>query len=242
MPVRGATALDTTINNCRLPAIDLAYRAFGAPMGLEFPANEFVALLFPLRGKGEIITGRTSICVTAGAGVLVPSEAEHKSNYSVDYAHLVLRIRSGPLTEKLSAMTGAAINAPLRMDPQPSPENPASQMLQRYLPLLLNTLDHAAPPFPDWWITQTEQFVMTLVLCGHRHNYSHRLAQDMPDAGNRAVRQAEEYIEANAQRAITLEGLAEATGVSALTLLRSFKKYRGYSPMEFLLRVRAERP
>jgi transcriptional regulator GlxA family with amidase domain len=114
-------------------------------------------------------------------------------------------------------------------------------MLRRYLPLLLSTLDQATPPFPDWWITQTEQFVITLVLCGHRHNYSHLLEQDMPDAGWRAVRRAEEYIEANAQRAITLEELAQATGVSTLTLFRSFKKYRGYSPTEFLSRLRAGR-
>jgi hypothetical protein len=241
MPVRGTTVLDTTINNCRLPAIDLAYRAFGAPMGLKFPTTEFVALLFPMCGTGEIVTGRTSIGVTAGAGAVVPSDAEHQSNYSVDYAHLVLRVRSRVLSEHLSAMTGATINEPLRMNAQQSSENPVAQMLRRYLPLLLNTLDQATPPFPDWWITQTEQFVITLVLCGHRHNYSHLLEQDMPDAGWRTVRQAEEYIEANAQRAITLEELAQATGVSTLTLFRSFKKYRGYSPTEFLSRLRAGR-
>jgi hypothetical protein len=78
MPVRGTAVLDTTINNCRLPSIDLAYRAFGAPMGLKFPTNEFVVLLFPMSGKGEIVTGRTSIGVAAGAGMVVPSDAEHQ--------------------------------------------------------------------------------------------------------------------------------------------------------------------
>jgi len=166
---------------------------------------------------------------------------ETKSRYSADYAHLVLQISSRALTEKLAAMTGAAINDPLRMNPQQSFENPTARMLHQYLPLLLNTLDAATPPFPDWWIAQTEQFLITLVLCGHRHNYSHLLKQDMPDAGRRAVSQAEEYIEANAQRAITLEELAEATGVSTLTLFRSFKRYRGYSPTRFLLQIQARR-
>jgi hypothetical protein len=127
------------------------------------------------------------------------------------------------------------------MNPQQSFESRTARMLHRYLPLLLNTLDAAIPPFPDWWITQTEQFLITPVLCGHRHNYSHLLEQDTPDAGGRAVSQAEEYIEANVQRAITLEELAEATGVSTLTLFRSFKKYRGYSATKFLLQMRARR-
>jgi AraC-binding-like domain len=130
VPARGAGTLDTTINNCRLQAVDLTYRAFGAPMGLEFPATEFVVLQFPMCGRGEITTGRMSIGVTAGIGAVTPSDEEHKSSYSADYAHLLLRIRSRVLTEKLLAMTGAAINQPLRMNPQQSFESATAQMLQ----------------------------------------------------------------------------------------------------------------
>lgn len=241
VPARGAGVLDTTINNCRLQSVAVTYRAFGTKIGQDLPPTEFVVLKLPVRGTGETTIGRNSIGISPGIGGLIPSEVETKSRYSADYAHLVLQIRSGAMTEKLAAMTGAAINQPLRMNPQQSFESPSARMLRRYLPLLIDTLDAAMPPFPDWWIAQTEQFLMTLVLCGHRHNYSHLLEQDTPDAGRRAVSQAEEYIEANAQRAITLEELAEATGVSTLTLFRSFKKYRGYSPTKFLLQIRARR-
>jgi hypothetical protein len=199
VPARGAGVLDTTINNCRLQAIGVTYRAFGTPIGQELPATEFVVLKLPMRGTGETTVGRTSIGVSPGIGGLIQSEAETKSSYSADYAHVVLQLSSRALTEKLAAMTGAAINQPLRMNPQQSFENPTARMLHQYLPLLVNTLNAAIPPFPDWWIAQTEQFLITLVLCGHRHNYSHLLEQDMPDAGRQAVSQAEEYIEANAR-------------------------------------------
>ena len=66
-----------------------------------------------------------------------------------------------------------------------------------------------------------------MFLCGHRHNYSRLLEQDVPDAALVQVRRAEEYIEANAQRAI-----------SAFALFRAFRKSRGYSPMEFANQVR----
>jgi transcriptional regulator GlxA family with amidase domain len=82
--------------------------------------------------------------------------------------------------------------------------------------------------------------VMTLFLCGHRHNYSHLLERQPPDASAQQ-RQAEAYIEANAQRTVTLEELAEVTGVSAFSLFSSFKKSRGYSPMTFAARLRAPR-
>lgn len=127
------------------------------------------------------------------------------------------------------------------MSPEQDRNHPAAQMLQQYVPLLVDTLSNAAPPFPDAWITQTEQLLMTLTLCGHRHNYSHLLERDVPDAAPWEVRKAEQYLEANAHRTVSLDELAEVTGTSALGLFSAFKKHRGYSPMTLLSRIRARR-
>ena len=162
-------------------------------------------------------------------------------NYSADYAQLILRVDARVLAEKLRSMIGAPLKEPLRIDTQKHPNGPAARMLQHYLPLLIETISQNDPPFPDGWIAQTEQLLLTLLLCGYRHNYSHLLEEETPDAAPRQVRQAEEYIEANADRAITLEDLAELTGVSAFSLFSAFKKYRGYSPLRFLSQVRSRR-
>ena len=77
-----------------------------------------------------------------------------------------------------------------------------------------------------------------MFLHANRHNHSHLLERSAPDASARLVRRVEEYIEANWQRPITLEGLVALTGVSALSLFQSFKKYRGYSPMKFGAEIR----
>jgi AraC-binding-like domain len=241
VPMRGADGFDTVLNNCRLRHIDLAYAAFGAAMGFDFPETDIFSLLLPIRGSGEIISGRTSVALTVGTCGVTSAGTSHFTNCSADYEHLVLRVHSRVLTEKLSAMTGASISEPLRISEQPNWRHPAAQMLQQYVPLLVNTLSDARPPFPNWWVEQTEQLLMTLFLCGHRHNYSHLLDEDVPDAALRQVRQAEEYIEANAQRVVTLEELAELTGVSVFSLFSAFKKYRGYSPLTFLSQARSKR-
>lgn len=241
VPKADVETFNAALNNCKLQCTELAYGTFGAAVRLEFPATGFFSLLFPIRGSGEIICGQTSIAMAERAGAVIPSDAAHISNYSADYEHVLLRINAHTLTEKLAVMTGAAINKPLRIDPQQNSRHPAARMLQQYLPLLIDTLSEARLPFPDWWIAQTEQLLMTLFLCGYRHNYSDLLEQDVPDAALRQVRQAEEYIEANAQRAITLEELSEITGVSIFSLFSAFKKYRGYSPFEFLSQVRLKR-
>lgn len=239
MPMRGTRTLNAAVNNCPLQYIGLTYSTYGAAVGLEYPATGIFSQVVPIRGSGQIVRGQASAVLTVGDSAVISPETDHKVNFNADYEHLVLRINARKLTEKLAAMTGAQINAPLRIGPLQTSKHPAAQMLQHYLPLLVDALSGAAPPFPNWWIAQTEQLLMALFLCGHRHNYSHLLEQSAPDSTPREVRQAEEYIEANAQRAVTLEQLAEITGVSAFSLFGTFKKHRGYSPLKFLAQVRS---
>jgi hypothetical protein len=172
---------------------------------------------------------------------MVTADSPFKAALSSDYEQLVLSIKAGVLTRKLAALTGATIDEPLRMDVSDTSGSPAARMLREYVPLLARTLSAALPPFPKWWVVQTEQLLMTLFLCGYRHNYSHLLEPEARRAVPPQVRRAEEYIEANRQRGVTLEELAEATGVSVLSLFRSFKEYRGYSPLQFLAQVRSRR-
>jgi AraC-like DNA-binding protein len=77
-----------------------------------------------------------------------------------------------------------------------------------------------------------------MFLHANRHNYRHLLEQEPPGAAPSQVRRAEEYIAANWNRPIGLETLAAVTGVSASSLSRSFRKSRGYTPLQFAKQVR----
>jgi AraC-like protein len=233
-----AESLNAVINNCRLQCVELAFGAFGTEVGLDFPASGYVAQLFPLQGAAAIACGAKSIEVAAGSSCLLSSDAPHRLNFSADYAYLVLRVDAGVLADKLRSMIGAPLDQPLRIDTQRNPNGPAGRMLQHYLPLLIETVSQNDPPFPHGWIAQTEQLLLTLLLCGYRHNYSHVLEQLASDVAPREVRLAERYIEANLQRPITLEELAEAAGTHMFGLFSAFKKYRGYSPLTFLSQAR----
>lgn len=233
-----AESLNAVINNCRLQSVELAFGAFGTEVILDFPTSGYVAQLFPLRGTAEITNGTKSIEVAAGSGCLLSSDAPHRLNFSADYAHLVLRVDARVLADKLRSMMGAPLHRPLRIDTQGNANGPAARMLQQYLPLLIETISQNDPPFPDGWIAQTEQLLLTLLLCGYRHNYSHVLEQFASDVAPREVRLAERYIEANLQRPITLDELAEVAGTHTFGLFSAFKKYRGYSPFTFLTQAR----
>ena len=68
-----------------------------------------------------------------------------------------------------------------------------------------------------------------------------------PNSGNPSrsislarVRKAEEWIDANLSEPIGVEEVAAAVGVGIRSLQMSFKRARGYSPQEFILRRRLE--
>lgn len=238
---RGTKSLNAVMNECRFQNSWLAYGAYGAAVRVRFPAVNYFLQLIPIRGKGEIVSGKTSIVLTAGSGATISPDAGYRAAYDAQYECLILKIDAEALTRKLAAMTGTAIGEPLRMEPETDFAQPAARMLREYLPLLVEKLTAAIPPFPDWWMAQTEQLLMAMFLCGNRHNYSHLLEQDAPSAAPWQVRRAEEYIESHWQKPITLEELADVTGVSAFSLFRAFKISRGYSPLEFASRLRSKR-
>jgi hypothetical protein len=238
----GAAGLNAVMNNCRLQLIQLAFAAFGAEVRFAFPSSGYVAQFFPLQGKAEIGCGMKAIEVMAGSSCLLSPEAQHRMKFSADYAHLVLRIDARVLTDKLRSMIGGPLDRPLRVDTQRGPYGPAARMLQHYLPLLVQTISQNDPPFPDAWIAQTEQLILTLVLCGYRHNYSHVLEQSAAAVAPREVQLAEQYVEANPYRPITLDELAAIAGTHAFGLFSAFKKYRGYSPLAFISQARSRGP
>jgi AraC-like protein len=240
VPRNGIEGFSATVSVCPLKDVSLAYGAFGAAQ-FEFPATDFFLQILPIRGAGQVLHRSGPVALAAGNGAIVTAELPFRADFSSDYEQLVLRIKAHALSRKLAALTGATINEPPRMDVSDNSGSPAAQMLRGYVPLLVRTLTAAVPPFPDWWVVQTEQLLMTLFLCGYRHNYSHLLEPEARFAAPPQVRRTEEYIEANQQRTVTLEELAEVSGVSVLSLFRSFKKYRGYSPYQFLAQVRARR-
>jgi len=240
-PAGDAGDFNARINNYQLRRIGLLYATYGTAIEVAFPESLYFVKMLPMRGGGEVISGPMSASLNNSGGAVISTGCPYKAYYNRDYEFLAMRIDPQALSDKLTAMTGATVNAPLRFNLQQNFKHPATLMLRQYIPLLADTLNSATSPFPDWWIAQTEQLLMTLFLCGHRHNYSHLMEQQPRDPAPQQVRRAEEYIEANAQRAITLEELAEVTGVSAFSLFSSFKKSRGYSPMAFAAWQRAKR-
>jgi transcriptional regulator GlxA family with amidase domain len=90
------------------------------------------------------------------------------------------------------------------------------------------------------FLPQLEQALLTGLLQYHSHNYSAALQRKEGILGDRQVYLAQEFMRANLQKPISLGDIALAIGVSGRSLQRSFAKYCGCSPIEFLRQARLD--
>jgi len=90
------------------------------------------------------------------------------------------------------------------------------------------------------FLPQLEQTLVTGLLQYHSHNYSASLQKNEAMVSDRTVRLAQEFMVANLQKSISLGDIASAIGVSGRSLQRSFSKYCGCSPLQFLKQARLE--
>jgi len=229
------------VNLCELRHTRISYGSYSAGLHMLFPETSFATHIFLLRGKSAVVLGRRSETITPDRALVISPNEAFSVTHKSDYERLVLSANARSLANLLSAITGETCSRPLKFDPVQDYSLRAAKSLRDHFLFLVGQLTELAAPLPTPVLDEFEQTLMVMFLHANRHNYSHLLERVPPDSAPRQIRWAEEFIEANWRRPTTLEDLAEITGVGALSLFRSFKKSRGYSPMQFLAQVRSRR-
>jgi AraC-like DNA-binding protein len=90
------------------------------------------------------------------------------------------------------------------------------------------------------FLPQLEQTLLTGLLQYHSHNYSASLQKNEGMVSDRQVHLAQEFMRANLQKPISLGDIASAIGISGRSLQRSFARYCGCSPIQFLKQARLD--
>jgi AraC-like DNA-binding protein len=85
-----------------------------------------------------------------------------------------------------------------------------------------------------------DEYLLTLLLHHHPHNYSDELARKDKAPVPGMVRRAERYIADNAELPITVSDVAAHLGISLRTLQAGFRQWRNTTPKAHLQRVRLQ--
>lgn len=161
--------------------------------------------------------------------------------YGTGYRGLNVAIPRAVLEEAVTTLGGVKRREPLRFDPRIDLRTSSGAALQRLLFFAVeeaNRPDHAfTSPLVG---AKFVDAVLFALLLGQPHTHGALLLSKTPAPGPRSVRQAAEYLTANAVRPIRMRDLVELTGVSGRALQQGFAKRHGRTPMEFLRERRLE--
>ncbi len=236
--IRSAEGLNVVANRCQLKNIGLTYGRHQARLRIRIPELQVYALLFSFKGSAGALTGRTNIEI-AGQHAFVGSPAESLClDYAPEFEQLILSISADALTKKLEALNGEPPTNRLAFEHTCDFRRAESENLRRMFMFLVEQVDSRTSGFHPLALAEFEQAMIVTFLSALHHNYSHLLLRRGRSVSPWQVRRAEEYIESNWDQPLTVEALALVTGVSTRSLFLSFQRSRGYSPMDFVKRVR----
>jgi len=238
------SAFFTQIFGAHSPRMHLSrVRTTGAMrVDAQLPRDSY-AIVLGVRGNLEHRVAGEQVRVNSESGLvqspLQPVEVQTPEHFEL----MFLKLGRDVLVQELEKLLSRGINAPLVFSP-----DLRTEVGQRFRHLLLNLSVRLGQEGHDdqqggkhWMATRgLENELVTLLLESQRHNYTRLLARNH-DIVPYQIRTAEEYISASAHLTLSLGDICVAAGVGPRTLQHGFQHKRGYSPMQFLRRLRMER-
>jgi len=228
------------LNHFRFNHVDVTYSANAIGGRVDFGARKQARQQIAFAGGAVTRLGSRSVEI-GSCNCIIPPGAEVTIDYGPDYEQVLLRIDEDALTAKLEALTGSHVRGKLEFAPQAEAHDPHQQRLKALVLTLDQELASAEREPNRLIMAEYEQILVTAFLLANLRHYDRVLHGPVKAIVPWQVRAAEEYIEANWSRPITIEDLCRVTGASTRALFKTFKETRGFSPMTFAKRVRLTR-
>lgn len=156
----------------------------------------------------------------------------------------LLRAGVDALEERFREVSGQGPREPLVFDPSVDLEIGVGARAHRLLRTLFENIEEDGTLLESPLLRAGFDDLLLSAILELPNNYSNDLTggRQRPVA-SWLVRRAEEYLDAHVTEAITISDVVAEYGCSRRALFNAFRKYRGYSPMQFLTesRLRAAR-
>jgi AraC-like DNA-binding protein len=218
---------------------NLTYCKYESPIAVSFDAADYTRLIYQLRESSAIvIDGESSEFGSSRAGCLIPAGRRWRSRYAGALENLAVRMPTATLQRKLSAYLGS--NREVLELLQPSAADPhGAEALRQAIFRLTKAVDGAERKFlPNLIVSSLDDIGLRLFTCFSRDV----LAAESTPAAPSAVQlgRVEQYLVAHYAEPLTLETLADISGVSARNVIWYFQMRYGFTPQQYLERVRLQ--
>lgn len=209
---------------------------YDASVALTFSEGDYFRVQIPIAGCAVTEEGGRKTGVKGEIGCI--SRGEATIAFEPGFQQFAWRVPVPRLIQVLSALIGEPLVRPLEFDAVLDLGKP----LGRRLPMLAGVLaEHPrgeASKLGQAVDKEIEQAMAVALLASAKHNYRTILERDVDSCAPRQVRAVEMYLQEHWNDPVEYETLAIVSGVSVRTLFRTFKSFRGYTPMEFAKKIR----
>jgi AraC-like DNA-binding protein len=202
--------------------------------------SRFFLLQLPIRGSATIRCGTQTADVGAGirASILSPTLAS-RMIWNEGCEKLIVLIRREALEAQFESLTHQTSRA-IEFDTGVDLTGPVGRALWQHAQLMLDAAENG-DMVPEAYRALLRDGMTTLLLTGLANNKTPLFARPAPSADPSAVRKAQEFMQAHAERPISMAEIAAASGVSLRSLQDAYRKSRNMTLGEGLLSLRLER-
>jgi len=223
-PIGRPDRFDARMSFLPLPGMGIGTIAFGE-MALHLDeVEDYHLLIFCIRGQAQFTTATDETVIGGSRGICIAPGERVRARFSQDCEQFVIRIDSATM-RRLSQAPDPALRREIDL------ADAALQPWARLADVMTNDPATLSMLRRDNGIgANYAQLFVSALLDGHG------LVEDRRRSGlaPASIKRAEACIEARFADPLTLDDIATAAGVPVRTLLHSYKRFRGISPMRQL--------
>lgn len=224
-------------NRIALGGVVLHYCRYEAAANVTFGDMPGYRQFFPISGSGRLTVGGACVDLAPGTSGIVRPGSTFNAEYGPGYAHLVVQIDEAVLRDK----------APLVIGEDWDSFQPASEATLdgqgtwrvRQVAMTLASQFAAGRPHSPLLVSELEQALISTFLFDHTHVEPARVTTRRTSC--ETMRRLETYIDANWQKDLSVEDLAQACGLSVRSVFSYFRQQRSATPSAYLRDVRLAR-
>ena len=220
----------------KLPQTELWFCSYDISVSLLFSEGDFFRVQFRSAGTGATETVGQTIPVAENTACISAYGAT--IHFEEGFEQIVWRIPREVIIRKLTALTGLPVTNELVFNPILDLSRRNYDTLSHLLECVIDKIQAATDEPNRLVLAEMEQAMLVALLCQSEHNWRSHLDGEPLTAAPWQVKRTEEYIAEHWNHPLDIADLAAYTGASVRSIFRSFQKFRGCTPGEFIRRQR----
>lgn len=222
-------------------AVSTIASSYEGDLTVRFPGlADTNMLIIPLAGSALITVGKRQMLSAGDRGVIADGLLENQTRFIGLRKHLCLRISDHELIRRLAVRLNSPIKGRLHFASEIDLSSGPGLNLARLAAMMHIGLADGTLCKSPVALGNLSDAVIELLIEAVPHAYTHELSRSVEPPLPRHVKRAIDYMHANISRAITLDEIAVACGVSVRTLHAGFRDFRMTTPIAYLQHLRFE--